>query len=139
MDKVHSSQKAAAVGSVPYKSGEPQCHCNCSSKWHKRVQHFLEEEWLDLGDVSESTLSEGSPELVPWDKEGKGANPKGHPPRFQEIAECLTAGGTLQQEGSVPMDVPETSVAPIPLIEPTVATVISPPWGGIKEQALFLC
>ena len=35
--KVHSSQKAAAVGSVPYKSREPQWHHNCSSKWHKRA------------------------------------------------------------------------------------------------------
>ena len=42
--KVHSSQKVAAVGSVPYKSGEPQWYHNCSSKWCKRVQHLLEEE-----------------------------------------------------------------------------------------------
>ena len=35
--QVHSSQKVATVGSIPYKSGEPQqCH-NCSSKWHKGV------------------------------------------------------------------------------------------------------
>ena len=30
--KVHSSQKAAAVGSAPYKHGKPQQHCNHSSK-----------------------------------------------------------------------------------------------------------
>ena len=77
--KVHSSQKVATVGSVPYKSGEPQQCCNCSSKWHKRVQCLLEEEWWDLGDVSRSTSSEGSPELAPWDEEGKDANLKGHP------------------------------------------------------------
>ena len=30
--KVHSSQKAVTVASAPYKHGEPQQHCNCSSK-----------------------------------------------------------------------------------------------------------
>ena len=35
--KVHSLQKAATVGSVPYKSGGPQWHHNCSSKQCKRV------------------------------------------------------------------------------------------------------
>ena len=50
--KVHSSQKVAAVGSVPYKSTELWQHCNHSSKWHKRAQCLLEEEWWDLGDVS---------------------------------------------------------------------------------------
>ena len=35
--QVNSSQKAAAVESVPYKSGEAQWFCNCSLKWHKRV------------------------------------------------------------------------------------------------------
>ena len=35
--KVHSSQKVAAVGSVPYKPGEPQQHCNHSSKQCKRA------------------------------------------------------------------------------------------------------
>ena len=73
--QVHSSQKVAAVGSVAYKSGEPQCHCNCSSKWHKRVQCLLEEEWWDMGDVSGSASSEDSPELAPWDEEGEGAGP----------------------------------------------------------------
>ena len=77
--KVHSSQKAAAVGSVPYKSGGPWQHHNCSSKQHKRVQDLLEEEWWDLGDVSRSASSKGSTEPAPWDKEGKGANPKGIP------------------------------------------------------------
>ena len=52
--QVYSSQKASTVGSVPYKSGEPQqCH-NHSSKWHKRVQCLLEEEWWDLGDIFRS-------------------------------------------------------------------------------------
>ena len=35
--RVHSSQKAAIVGSVPYKSGELWQYCNHSSKWYKRV------------------------------------------------------------------------------------------------------
>ena len=127
--QVHSSQKVAAVGSVPYKSGEPwQCH-NHSSKQHKRVQHLLEEEWWDLGDVSSSASSKGSPELAPQDEEGKGANPKGCPLGFQEIAECLTARGTPEGEAPVSMDVPEASAAPILLMEPTIAMVISTSMG----------
>ena len=35
--QVHSSQKVAAVGCAPSKSGEPGQHCNHSSKWHKSV------------------------------------------------------------------------------------------------------
>ena len=77
--KVHSSQKAAAVGSVPYKSGGPWWHHYCSSKQHKRVQCLLKEEWWDLGDVSGSASSKGSPEPVPQDEEGKGTNSKGCP------------------------------------------------------------
>ena len=110
--KVQSSQKTATVGSVSYKSGEPWWHHNLSSKWHKRVQCLLEEEWPYQGDVSGSTSSEGSPELASWDEEGKDADPKGHPPGFQEIAECLTARGTPEGEAPVSMDIPETSVAP---------------------------
>ena len=49
-----------------------------------------------MEDISGSALSEGSLELAPQDKEGKGANPKELPLGFWEIAECLTAGGTLQ-------------------------------------------
>ena len=118
----------ATVGSVPYKSGKPWWHCNHSSKWHKRVQHLLEE-WQDLGDLSRSASSKGSAEPEPWDKEGKDADPKGQPLGFQEIAECLTARGTPEGEVPVSMDVPETSVAPIPLMEPMIAMVISTPMG----------
>ena len=75
--KVHSSQKVAAVGSVPYQSRGPWWCCNCSSKQRERVQCLLEEEWQDLGDVSGSTSSKGSSEPVAWDEEGKGANLKG--------------------------------------------------------------
>ena len=122
--QVHSSQKAATVGSVPYKSWEPQWHCNCSSKWHKRVWHLLEEEWWYLGDVSGSASSEDSLEPAPWDKEGKGADP---------IIECLTARGTL--EGApASMDAPEVSVAPVLLMEPAVAMVISTSMG--KDQRM---
>ena len=35
--QVHSPQKVATVGSVPYKSAEPQQHCYHSSKQHRRV------------------------------------------------------------------------------------------------------
>ena len=97
--KDNSSQKVATVGSVPYKFGEPWWHHNCSSKWHKRIWCLLEEEWWDLGDVSRSTLSKGSPEPAPQDEEGKGANLKGHPP------------------------------GPILLMEPAIATVISTSMG----------
>ena len=76
--KVHSSQKSATVGSVPYKSRETRWHCNHSSKWCKRVQCLLEE-WQELGEIFGSALSKGSPEPVPQDEEGKGADPKGHP------------------------------------------------------------
>ena len=59
------------------------------------------------------------------DEEGKGADLKGCPMGYWEIAECLTAGGTPKGEAPVSMDVPETSAALIPLIEPTITTVIS--------------
>ena len=81
----HSSQKAATVGSVAYKPGEPQQPCNCSSKQHKTACCLLQEEWQDLRNVSGSTSSKDSPELAHQDEEGKGAKP---------IIECLTIGGT---------------------------------------------
>ena len=109
--QVHSSHMVAAVGSVPYKSGETWQHCNCRSKQHKRVQCLLKEEWWDLGDVSGSTSSKGSPELVPGD-EGKDANQKWCPLGFWDIAECLTTGKIPEGEAPVSMDVPETSAAP---------------------------
>ena len=76
--KVHSSQKAATVGSVPYKSGGPWQHCSCSSKQRKSLMP-LRRRMADLGDVSRSASSEGSPEPAPWDEEGKGADLKGTP------------------------------------------------------------
>ena len=81
-----------------------------------------------MEDVSWSALSKGSPELAPQDKEGRGADLKECPPGFQEIAECLTAGGT-PGEDPVSMDVPEVSVATIPLTEPAIAIVISTSMG----------
>ena len=53
--------QVATVGGVPYKSGEAWWHCNCSLKWHKQVQHLLEEERQDLGNVCVSASSEDSP------------------------------------------------------------------------------
>ena len=35
--KVHSSQKVAAMGVAPYKSGEWKQHHDHSSKWHKSI------------------------------------------------------------------------------------------------------
>ena len=55
--------------------------------------------------------------------------PEGAPPGFQEIAECLTARETQEGEAPVSMDVPETSAAPILLIEPTKGTLISTSMG----------
>ena len=48
---------------------------------------------------------------------------------FLEIAECLTARGTPKGEAPVSMDVAETSAALIPLIGPTITTVISTSMG----------
>ena len=77
--KIHSSQKAAAVGSAPYKHGEHQWHCHHSSMWCKGTQCLLEEEQQDLGDVFMSTSSKGSPELAPCNEGDKGADLKGCP------------------------------------------------------------
>ena len=113
--QVHSYQKAATVGSAPYKSGDAWWYYNHSSKRCKRVQHLLEEEWWDQGDVSRSPLSEDSLELATCNEEGKVAN---------LIVECPTTRGTPE---GVPasMDAPEVSAAPIAPMDPTVATVIS--------------
>ena len=137
--KVLSSQKVAAVGRVPYKPREPWWHHNCSSKWCKRAQCLLEEEWWDLGDISGSASSGGSPEPMPQDEEGKGTYPNGYPLGFQEIAECLTAGGTPKGEAPISMDVPETSAALIPLIEPVITMVISTSEGQHKKNGCCLC
>ena len=58
---------------------------------------------------------------MPWSEEDKGAEPKERPLGFQEIARCLTSGGSPEGQ----MDSPETSVALVPLVEPAVATVVS--------------
>ena len=126
---VHSSQKVAVAGSAPYKHEEPLWHHNCSSKWCKGTWCFLEEEWQNLGDVSMSASSEGSPEPAPHDEEGKGADPKGCSLGFWEIAQFLTARGTPKEEAHVYMDVPEAGATPIPPIEPMITTVISTSMG----------
>ena len=72
--KAHASQKVATVGSVCYKPREPQQCCDHSFKQCKRAQHLLEEEWQDLGNVSWSASSEGSPELMSQDGEGEDAD-----------------------------------------------------------------
>ena len=66
---------------------------------------------------------------MPQDEEGKGADPKGCPLGFWEIAECLTARGTPEGEAPISMDVPETRAAPILLMEPAIAMVISTSMG----------
>ena len=43
---------------------------------------------------------------------------------FQDIAQCLTAGETPEEEAPASMDVPEAGVAPVPPMEPAIATVI---------------
>ena len=58
----------------------------------------------------------------------------GHPLGFWEIAECLTAGGTHEGETPVSIDVPETSAAPILLIEPTITIVISTSMGRDQSR-----
>ena len=60
------------------------------------------------------------------------------PPGFQETAGCLTARGIPGGEAPVSMDVPETSVAPIPLIEPVITMVISTSMGQDKKWILFM-
>ena len=131
--KVHSSQKAAAVGGAPYKSGEPGWHYNCSSRWHKRVQCLLEEEWQGIEDVSMSASSRGSLELAPQDEEGEDADLEEYPLGSWEVAECLTARGTLW--GPAFMDVPEASMVPIPVMEPAIAMVISTSMG--RDQGMY--
>ena len=74
--KVHSSHKAAAVGSIPCNPRESWCHHGCSSRWQKRTYYLLKEEWWDLGDVSRSNPSEGSPEPILLSKEDKSVEPK---------------------------------------------------------------
>ena len=123
--KVHSSQKSATVGSIPYNPRESQQHHNYSSRQQKRTCYLLEEEWQDLGDVSGSTLSEGSPEPIPQSKEDKGAEPKEWPLGFCEIARFLTIPGSPERE----IDSPETSAALVLLVEPAVAMVVSTTMG----------
>ena len=136
--QAHSSQKVATVGSVPYKSGEPQqCH-KCSLKWHKRVWCLLEEEWQDLGDVSGSASSKDSPELAPWDKKGKGANLMECPPEFWEIPECLTVRGTLEG-GPCLHGCSWGQCGPKPLMESMITMVVSPSMGEGSMNRCCLC
>ena len=76
---------------------------------------------------------------MPWDEEGKGANPKECPLGFWEIGECLTARGTPEGEAPGSMDVPEASAVPIPLMEPTIAMVISTSMGRDQRMGAVMC
>ena len=59
--KVHSSNMAASVGSIPYNPGDLwQCHHNHSSSWWKRAWHLLEEEQQALRGISSSTSWNGT-------------------------------------------------------------------------------
>ena len=111
--------------SIPCNSRESCCCHDCSSRWQKRTHCLLEEEWQDLGDVSGSDTSEGSPKLMLQGKEDKSAKLKEWPPGFRDIARYLTARGSPERK----MNSPETSVAPVPLVEPAVAMVVSTTMG----------
>ena len=121
--KVHFSHKAGTVGSIPCNPRESWCCHDCRSRQQKQTLHLLEEEWWDLGDVSGSDPSEGSPELMLLSKEDKSAKLKDWPLGFQDIARWLTTRGSPERK----RDSPETSV--VPLVEPTVATVVSTTMG----------
>ena len=76
--------------------------------------------------MSVPASSNGSPELGPHNEEGKGADPKGCPPGFREIAQCLTA---TKEEAPASLDVPKAGAASILPIKPTIGTVISTSMG----------
>ena len=127
--KVHSSQKAAAVESVSYKPGEPWWQHNHSSKWHKRAWHLLEEEWQDLGHYFWVHLIQRLPRANDLGQREEGYQPKESLPRVLEDSLVPDSWRNPWGEAPVSMDVPETSAAPIPLIEPTITTVISTSMG----------